>query len=74
MTPADLKKWREKHGYTQQALADALNVQRVTVSRWEREEGDDKREIPSFLGLALEALECRRGEKKKRESKRKEGR
>jgi len=40
-------------------LAEALGVIPLTVSRWER----GVREIPSFLGLALEALECRGGDK-----------
>jgi len=47
------------NGYTQQRLADALGVIQVTVARWE----SGVREIPSFLGLALEALEARGGEK-----------
>jgi transcriptional regulator with XRE-family HTH domain len=60
MTPADLKAWRKNHNYTQQELADALTVTKLTISRWEREtEGKNKRQIPSFLHLALEALECR---------------
>jgi len=66
MTTDDLKAWRKQHGYTQQRLADALGVIKVTVYRWEC--GD--REIPSFLHLALEALEARGGElKKSREKK-----
>jgi transcriptional regulator with XRE-family HTH domain len=62
MTPDDLKTWRKKHGYTQVTLAGALNVIPLTVSRWER----SVREIPSFLGLALEALEARGGDRKPR--------
>ncbi|OPY68379.1 MAG: helix-turn-helix protein [Syntrophorhabdaceae bacterium PtaU1.Bin034] len=59
MTPDDLKKWREKNGYTQASLAKALAVIPITVSRWER----GVREIPSFLHLALETLERKGGEK-----------
>ena len=62
MTPDDLKTWRKKHGYTQVTLAEALSVIPLTVSRWER----GVREIPSFLGLALEALEGKGGEKRSR--------
>jgi transcriptional regulator with XRE-family HTH domain len=69
MTPADLKQWRRSNGYSQQRLADALGVFQVTVARWETE----VREIPSFLHLALEALECRGGEKRTRGTKKKEG-
>jgi len=36
MIPDDLKKWREKFGYTQASLAKALAVIPITVSRWER--------------------------------------
>jgi DNA-binding XRE family transcriptional regulator len=59
VTPDRLKTWRRNHGYTQVMLAEALGVIPLTVSRWER----GVREIPSFLGLALEALECRGGDK-----------
>lgn len=43
------------NGFTQVTLAKALDVIPITVSRWER----GVREIPSFLMLALEALECK---------------
>ncbi len=62
MTPQDLKKWREKNGYSQSQLAKALGVISLSVSRWER----GAREIPSFLHLALYGLECK--EKKGGES------
>ncbi|MGD0234062.1 MAG: helix-turn-helix transcriptional regulator [Syntrophorhabdales bacterium] len=67
MTPDRLKTWRTKHGYTQVTLAEALRVIPITVSRWER----GIREIPSFLHLALEALERRGGEKKPRDKAKK---
>ena len=54
MSPQDLKKWREKNGYSQSQLAKALGVITISVSRWER----GVREIPSFLPLALFGLEC----------------
>jgi transcriptional regulator with XRE-family HTH domain len=65
VAPEDLKRWRELNGYSQQRLADALGVTQVTVARWEI----GFRKIPPFLHLALEALEHRGGEKKKREAK-----
>ena len=69
MTSDDLKKWREKFGYTQASLAKALAVIPITVSRWER----GVREIPSFLHLALETLEHKGGEKEPRDTKKKGG-
>ena len=54
MTPQELKKWRDKNGYSQSQLAKALDVITLSVSRWER----GVREIPSFLHLALFGLEC----------------
>ncbi len=60
MEPSELTQWRKKQGYTQQELAELLGVARMTVVRWEKA----MREIPSFLHLALEALEKRGGGKK----------
>lgn len=55
MTGQDLKEWRRKMGLTQEDLARRLDVIRLTVARWET----GTRAIPSFLPLALEALENR---------------
>lgn len=68
MTPAELKKWREDHGYSQDRLAQALEVHVMTVSRWER----GFREIPSFLHLALECISMK-GTKMKKERRVKHG-
>ena len=51
----ELKDWREKHGLTQDRLAELLKVAKNTISRWERGE----RSIPEYMDLALEALEAR---------------
>jgi DNA-binding transcriptional regulator YiaG len=57
MTGKELQEWRRKWSLSQEALALALGVIRVSVSRWET----GTRAIPSFLPLALEALENRMG-------------
>jgi len=67
MVSEELRDWRQSNGYSQSRLANALKVDVMTVSRWER----GKREIPSFLELALKALECQGGEKGKWEMKKK---
>jgi transcriptional regulator with XRE-family HTH domain len=64
MTPADLKKWRKQNGYTQAALARALGVIPLTVARWE----GGSRQVPTFLALALRALELEGGEKRPRDT------
>lgn len=53
MTGDDLKKWRQKFGWSQGQLAKTLGVIPISISRWERGE----RQIPSFLHLALSYLE-----------------
>jgi len=65
MTPEDLKAWRKKNGYTQPLLAQALGVHPISVCRWEI----GVREIPSFLALALRALELEGREGRPRETK-----
>jgi DNA-binding XRE family transcriptional regulator len=65
MTPEDLKSWRKAHGYSQAALARALGVIPLTVTRWEM----GVRKIPPFLAITLYGLECKGGEKKPRETK-----
>ena len=51
---ADLRTFRERIGLTQEALADALQLPRNTIARWERDEmAIEKRRL---LELALAAL------------------
>ena len=65
MKPEDLKKWRHDNGYSQSRLAKRLNVDTMTVSRWER---GKRAGIPSYLQLALRALECERKTEMEKES------
>jgi len=67
MTNNELKKWREKNGYSQSELANALGTHVMTVSQWER----NIRTIPTFLHLALRCLELEGGESTKGKTKRK---
>jgi DNA-binding XRE family transcriptional regulator len=53
MTSQELKSWRRGWKVTQGKLAEMLGVHRVTIAKWEAE----TRGIPSFLPLALKALE-----------------
>ena len=55
MKAEELRQWREANGYSQSRLANALSVDVMTVSRWER----GARGIPSFLRLALSYLEVK---------------
>jgi len=65
MTPEQLKAWRARNGYSQSQLAEVLGVASMTISRWER----GVREIPSFLHLALECMQKKKGERKKNEGR-----
>jgi predicted transcriptional regulator len=55
MTGQELKEWRRKWGLSQGELGRLLRVAGFSISRWET----GSRAIPSFLQLALEALENR---------------
>jgi len=60
MESHELKQWREKNDYSQGRLARILEVDVMTVSRWER----GIMRIPSFLNLALAYIELRGDELK----------
>jgi transcriptional regulator with XRE-family HTH domain len=55
MNPKELKTWRKRWGLSQEKLANLLGSHRVSIAQWET----GRRGIPSFLPLALEALENR---------------
>ncbi len=63
--PEELKKWREKAGYTQAELAGILGVAMFSVCRWEI----GTRAIPAFLHLALKAIPKKHKKKTKVSSK-----
>ncbi|HWR58781.1 MAG TPA: helix-turn-helix transcriptional regulator [Thermodesulfovibrionales bacterium] len=67
MTPEELTQWRERSGYSQIQLANALGVTNVCISRWE----NGARKIPAFLHLALRCLELEGGELHKVKGKKK---
>lgn len=53
MNGKELKEKRKDLNFTQEQLANELQVTANTVARWEREE----MKIPPFLHLALESIE-----------------
>lgn len=68
MKAHELRNWRVRTCYSQSQLAKVLQVDVMTISRWER----GLREIPSFLHLALAYLELK-GTEQKVKRKRKTG-
>jgi transcriptional regulator with XRE-family HTH domain len=58
MTPEALRAWRQARNLTQGELGAILGVTWVTVSRWE----NGHRAVPSFLELALRAIDADRAE------------
>jgi transcriptional regulator with XRE-family HTH domain len=62
----DLKAWREAHGLSQAQLARILEVDQMTISRWER--GSGRRGAPGrMLELALAEVERRLAEQRQPE-------
>lgn len=53
MESAELRAWMDARGYSNQTLADALEVSRSTVLRWTT----GKYPIPAYVPLALVGLE-----------------
>ncbi len=60
MKPDELRAWREKNGYTQESLSRALDVDRVTIARWET----GVNAIPRYVPYVLAELKKKGGEKK----------
>jgi transcriptional regulator with XRE-family HTH domain len=55
MNGTELRAYRDRMGFTQAQLGEALSVARNTIARWERDELQP--ENPAMLKLALEQLE-----------------
>lgn len=60
MLGATLLKLRKKHGYSQQELADLLDVTRQTISNWECDQGapaiDKARQLAELYQISLDDL------------------
>ena len=54
LTPTEIRQLRQDRGWSQQALADRLGVNRTTVVRWEM---DEVKPLPALLGLLEKTLE-----------------
>lgn len=67
MDADELKEKRKALEMTQAQLAEALGVNIMTISRWER----GVRSIPPHLSLALEAIEANQKKKVSKRPKRK---
>jgi transcriptional regulator with XRE-family HTH domain len=67
MDADELKEKRKALEMTQAQLAEALGVNIMTISRWER----GLRSIPPHLSLALEAIEAKQKKKVSKRSKQK---
>jgi transcriptional regulator with XRE-family HTH domain len=72
MTGEELKSWRLKRNLTQEELGEILGVAKNSVFRWEA----GMRKVPSFLHLALVAIDLTKGGEKnavRKKAKRKMG-
>ncbi len=66
MEPKELKEWRKRNGYSQNALAKILGVAPNTVARWEQ---GMRERIPPFLFLAVKWVEAERTDYRLNKSK-----
>ncbi|KKM24675.1 hypothetical protein LCGC14_1602780 [marine sediment metagenome] len=54
LTPTQIRQLRQERGWSQQALADKLGVNRTTVVRWE---AGEVKAISALMGLLESTLE-----------------
>ena len=59
LTPTQIRKLRQERGWSQQALADRLGVNRTTIVRWETGE---VKPLPALLKLLEKTLEVEEGQ------------
>ena len=58
LTPTKIRQLRQERGWSQQALADRLGVNRTTVVRWE---AGEVKAISALMTLLESTLEVREG-------------
>jgi ribosome-binding protein aMBF1 (putative translation factor) len=56
LTPTKIRQLRQERGWSQQALADKLGVNRTTVVRWE---AGEVKAISALMSLLEEVLEVK---------------
>ena len=56
LTPTKIRQLRQERGWSQQALADKLGVNRTTVVRWE---AGEVKAIAALAGLLEDVLEVK---------------
>jgi ribosome-binding protein aMBF1 (putative translation factor) len=56
LTPTQIRQLRQERGWSQQALADRLGVNRTTVVRWE---AGEVKAISALAGLLEKTLEIK---------------
>ncbi|KKL95583.1 hypothetical protein LCGC14_1853090 [marine sediment metagenome] len=59
LTPTQIRKLRQERGWSQQALADRLGVNRTTVVRWE---AGEVKAIAALMALLESTLEGEEGQ------------
>ena len=63
MKGEDLKQWRQRHGLTQQQLADEVGVTWVTIARWEAGSRSPNKFTLPLLEKAIARVERRQAGK-----------
>ena len=65
MDKVSFKKWRKKHGFSQQQAADVLGLKRRMIQYYEKgKKGDKIIQIPKYIQLACEGFDLKNKIKK----------